>query len=1140
MKKITISYNIIICYLMLIILFPINCSAQQQIPNNWTDDFGIDTYEETTNINSGVYSCKVDVQANFNDDCDFVHDEINVSAGNSYTVSFYLQTSDHVKASISIIWVDISDTIYGTLSSIHTSGFTCITESGTIPSGVTSAKIGVRFYSQTGFSPPETSYIDDFSFESPTGTPVSFSNGGFEDEWPAPLPYPPTNTHSVAVKYNQINLSWDKNASGDDVLIAYNTEQFIGSPENGVSYPSGSSMPGGGYSLGTNSNQEYAHTSLSPNTHYYYSLWSVNGSLIYSKHNSFTETTTPDIKGEPQNHVTNFLANVVVGDEGTINLSWTDATGNPEPDGYLIKASTSGFSSITSPSDHVPVSDDTDLSDGTGSIKVNQGSGSYNWGNLNPNTTYYFKIFPYTNEDSYVDYKVDGTVPQEQETTDSFAQIGDIFITEIMQDPNDVSDVDGEWFELYNKSDSSFDINHWVISSYSLIDTIDNGTNPFIIQSKGFLIIGKNSVAASNGGVPVDYVLKTNFILGDSADEIMLKSRKGTCINKVAYDKTWSSIFEPGVSMIFTGNENDNNNLLYNWTKSLIRENSYTNPGNETDKGSPGTNGIYQNLMTSTTWTGTGNWSEGNSVGNNHWSNGSPGNKTDVTVNGDVLIDMDMINPAKCNNLTIQSNGSLSIEPSKALTVNGNITNNSGQSNLIIKSSSLSDASLIFSSGTTQATVQKYCPSGKYNFIGPSTLLSTANDFYINENDSADLFNFIESSNSWDPIISLTTPLDMGKGYAYWIYNEPGITSNIVTFSGEITSQDQSPNITDNVDGLDGGSGWNLLSNPFTSSLVFNNEWNISHVEKTIWIWDNGNNNYTPHIMSENYTIPLGKAFFIHDTINSGGTISIPASERCHQQSSGSLTIINEGDLTNKENQVVVSIFNESGKDIVRVSFGEEGSDNFENGFDASKLFGSSSSPQMYLLNRKTDDLKLTYDYVKSLNEIDTMKSIYLCLKPGFEGNYQLTADISKLNDYGLLLEDCKTGSIIDLIKNQTYAFYSELNDSPDRFILHFSLIPNGLTESNYSNNNLKYKIYTIEKHLIIENMYYEEESNTAARKNEKAYLYDIDGRLLFCQKLSGSSRTIINLTHIQCPIVIVKVVNDKNSYVKKCMFNKW
>jgi hypothetical protein len=109
---------------------------------------------------------------------------------------------------------------------------------------------------------------------------------------------------------------------------------------------------------------------------------------------------------EPSNYPTAFIA---VPSSFTITLTWTDALGTQPPTAYLIKGSTQN--NITAPVDGVPVPDDPNLADGSGVLNIFQGAQTCAFSNLNSNTPYYFKIFPYTNTGIDINYKTDGTPP---------------------------------------------------------------------------------------------------------------------------------------------------------------------------------------------------------------------------------------------------------------------------------------------------------------------------------------------------------------------------------------------------------------------------------------------------------------------------------------------------------------------------------------------------------------------------------------------------------------------------------------------------------------------------------------------------------------------------------------------------------
>jgi len=125
------------------------------------------------------------------------------------------------------------------------------------------------------------------------------------------------------------------------------------------------------------------------------------------------------IKPEPTNYPTSFTCGTTT--SSTIPLTWTDATGTTTPDGYLIKWSTTSYAAITAPADG------TAEADGTDTKNITQGTHAYTPSGLSPATTYYFKIWSYTNSNTTIDYKTSATEPQTTCTTQSGACLAESF-----------------------------------------------------------------------------------------------------------------------------------------------------------------------------------------------------------------------------------------------------------------------------------------------------------------------------------------------------------------------------------------------------------------------------------------------------------------------------------------------------------------------------------------------------------------------------------------------------------------------------------------------------------------------------------------------------------------------------------------
>lgn len=93
----------------------------------------------------------------------------------------------------------------------------------------------------------------------------------------------PINFLATPIRHNQIDLSWTKFSSSDNVLVACNTEDAFGTPVDETTYNVGTTIPsGGGEVIYNGSGSAFSHTSLTANTHYYYKAWSVSSSNEYS------------------------------------------------------------------------------------------------------------------------------------------------------------------------------------------------------------------------------------------------------------------------------------------------------------------------------------------------------------------------------------------------------------------------------------------------------------------------------------------------------------------------------------------------------------------------------------------------------------------------------------------------------------------------------------------------------------------------------------------------------------------------------------------------------------------------------------------------------------------------------------------
>ncbi|MGB4205249.1 MAG: dockerin type I repeat-containing protein [Bacteroidales bacterium] len=90
------------------------------------------------------------------------------------------------------------------------------------------------------------------------------------------------------VSSSQIDLGWNKNFNGNDVLLAWSPNEIFGTPVGNLN--PGDPIPGGGTVCYTGADTTFSHTGLDAGTTYYYKLWSRSNN-IYSTGITASATT---------------------------------------------------------------------------------------------------------------------------------------------------------------------------------------------------------------------------------------------------------------------------------------------------------------------------------------------------------------------------------------------------------------------------------------------------------------------------------------------------------------------------------------------------------------------------------------------------------------------------------------------------------------------------------------------------------------------------------------------------------------------------------------------------------------------------------------------------------------------------------
>jgi predicted extracellular nuclease len=156
---------------------------------------------------------------------------------------------------------------------------------------------------------------------------------------------------------------------------------------------------------------------------------------------------------------------------------------------------------------------------------------------------------------------------------------GDIVINEIMQNPSAVFDSAGEWFELYNPTSTAVDIEGWTVADNDFDSFVIVNGAPLLVPAGGYLVLGNNADAGTNGGVAVDYQYASMF-LSNSGDELVLLDGSLTEIDRVEWDNGATFPDPSGASMSLRDATSDNN-VGGNWCTAVT-------PFGAGDLGTPG------------------------------------------------------------------------------------------------------------------------------------------------------------------------------------------------------------------------------------------------------------------------------------------------------------------------------------------------------------------------------------------------------------------------------------------------------------------------------------------------------------------------------------------------------------------------
>lgn len=128
---------------------------------------------------------------------------------------------------------------------------------------------------------------------------------------------------------------------------------------------------------------------------------------------------------------------------------------------------------------------------------------------------------------------------------------GDVIITEVMNNPNAVSDPLGEWFELYNASGRTLALDGLEVVDGGVDHHVLSPDEPLILEAGDYAVVGAHAISGENGRVVLDYVYE-GISLGNGTDRLEVwvpVGKTGLLLDSVGWDDSGAFPDQAGASM---------------------------------------------------------------------------------------------------------------------------------------------------------------------------------------------------------------------------------------------------------------------------------------------------------------------------------------------------------------------------------------------------------------------------------------------------------------------------------------------------------------------------------------------------------------------------------------------------------------
>ena len=480
-------------------------------------------------------------------------------------------------------------------------------------------------------------------------------------------------------------------------------------------------------------------------------------------------------------------------------------------------------------------------------------------------------------------------------------------------------------------------------------------------------------------------------------------------------------------------------------------------------------------------------------------------------------------------NLIIANGATLTINPGKGLTVNGN-TEINGSNALALKSDATSGNAAFV---TSQTGTIAYPNNGSANIeLYIKSCLTGVGCWHYFSSPLPDALSGIFAGNylkSWDEVTGawsdyITSSTSLFNPLQGYLVSNPN-TGGVTTFHGQLNDGTLQQTLYNHTAAppATAGEGWNLAGNPYPSEIDLNTTLNWTNIDKVVYYYDQAAGTYKPynattHVGTGSRYVPPMQGFFVHVSSGfSSGTLQFTDNNRT---TTGNMTFYK--DTPSEMLKLKVEAANGMNDETI-VYFQSDMTAGYDQGTDCIFLTGADGAPQLNAVT--SDNMKVTIEALPFAG-INTVVPLEFTVNSDISSNYTLTA--SNLETFRLgttiTLEDKKTNTSQLLTTNPVYQFTFSNGDSPSRFLLHFYNPFYGINDKIKDQPDLQ--IYSFDHEVYLKD-------NSGHPDTGDCYLYDIMGNEIMHSPIAALTvnKYTVNLPNGYYIVRVItrdKIINNK------------